>query len=97
MGTYFAANSCKSDDFTQAAGSTRTMLLCKVVLGTVYTATSTMRGTRLPPARPGGKPHDSVFAPATCSGISRCEYIVYHDNQVSCSSRDTSHASYGFL
>lgn len=86
VGTYFAANSSKSDLYTtpNEAGE-RCILVSRVCLGEPFRARQGDRNMRLPPARTSGNPGrlNSVIGMTQAQGgmLQHPEFIVYKDTQ----------------
>lgn len=86
FGSYFAELSSKSDIYTKPDNDgTRCMFFCRVCLGEIYEAKTTLETIRMPPERPDNRgPYNSVKAATLQYGgrVEYPEYIVYLTNQV---------------
>lgn len=85
-GSYFADSSCKSNQYT-GSGTTRTFLLCRVLMGWPFCTTKQHNGERKPPDNTSirGKAFDSIFAE---TGVGRegnqvhNEFVVFEKHQI---------------
>ncbi|CAK0832138.1 unnamed protein product [Prorocentrum cordatum] len=86
---YFAANSSKSDDYTEertnplARSARRTIIVSRVALGESFRALRSMKDATKPPDNSDGMDFDSVWADTSSNGgcVDHIEVMVYSEGQ----------------
>ncbi|CAK0852448.1 unnamed protein product [Prorocentrum cordatum] len=89
VAAYFAANSSKSDDYTEeranplAKHATRTLVVARVALGESFRTASPMQGATRPPDSNDGVDFDSVWADQSSNGgcVDHVEAMIYSEAQ----------------
>ena len=79
-GVYFACESCKSAQYAPVENGLKMLVICRVVLGDPYYATSAMQNERWPPLRGGAFSPGLTFDSVVANMLHR-EFIVYDHKQ----------------